>query len=192
MNDLVKKIAVVQGVPSAQVQQLFPTLVERWQPTARLAGVIAEDHGLPDRSCSAGFLRSLGDGERFPIFQDLGPGAKTCHLAGDGAVAAAVTVRRDIAGGCDLVMLNKFGKLEAEGGGLRDAFGAAIEAGIPVLTSVSAKFVAAWESFAAPLFVVVPDDADRIDAWWQAVRSPVRGVRLKARSGLRSFPLQVP
>jgi hypothetical protein len=193
MSDLVKKIAVVQGVPSAQVQQLFRTLVGRWQPSARLAGVIAEDHGLADRACSAGFLCSLGDGERFPIFQDLGPSAKACHLAGDGAVMAAAAVRRDIARGCELVVLNKFGKLEAGGGGLRDAFGAAIEAGIPVLTSVSAKFASAWESFAAPLFVVVPDDADRIDAWWQAVRSPEKGGRTpKAGSALRSLPLQFP
>ena len=69
------------------------------------------------------------------------------------------------------MLLNKFGKLEAAGGGLRDAFGAAMEAGVPVLTSVSSAFAAAWESFAAPLFVVVPADADRIDAWWNAVRS---------------------
>jgi Protein of unknown function (DUF2478) len=31
-------------------------------------------------------------------------------------------VRGDIATGCDLVVLNKCGKLEAAGGGLRDAF----------------------------------------------------------------------
>src|SRR5580704_7945609 len=142
-----RKIAVVQGMPSAQVQELFRTLVDRWQPSTRLAGVIAEDHGLADRACSAGFLRSLGNGERFPIFQDLGPGSKTCHLAGAGALAAA-------------------------GGGLRDAFGAAMEAGVPVLTSVSSGFAAAWQSFAAPLFVVVPADADMIDAWWNAVRLP--------------------
>ena len=165
-----KKIAVVQGVPSAQVQRLFQTLVERWQPSVRLAGVIAEDHGLADRACSAGFLRRLGNDERFPIFQDLGSGAQACHLAGDGAVDAAAAVRRDIASGCDLVVLSKFGKLEAEGGGLRDAFGAAIEAEVPVLTSVSAKFVTAWQHFATPLFVVVPDDVDRIEAWWQSVQ----------------------
>ena len=41
-----RKIAVVQGMPSAQVQELFRTLVDRWQPSTRLAGVIAEDHGL--------------------------------------------------------------------------------------------------------------------------------------------------
>jgi hypothetical protein len=171
MSSPFKKIAVVQGVPSAQVQELFQTLVGRWQPSARLAGVVAEDHGLADRACSAGFLRSLGNGERFPIFQDLGPSSTTCHLAEAGALAAADAVRRDIAAGCDLVLLNKFGKLEAAGGGLRDAFGAAMEAGVPILTSVSSGFAAAWQSFAAPLFVVVPADADRIDVWWNAVRS---------------------
>jgi hypothetical protein len=193
MNDLVRKIAVVQGLPSAEVQRLFRTLVERWHPTVRLAGVIAEDHGLADRACSAGFLRSLGNGERFPIFQDLGAGAEACHLAGDGAVTAAAAVRRDIAEGCDLVVLSKFGKLEAEGGGLRDAFGAAIEAQIPVLTSVSAKFVAAWESFAAPLFVVVPGDVDGIDAWWQSIRSAEKGAHAPKIAGvLRSLPSSFP
>jgi len=79
MSGPFKKIAVVQGMPSAQVQDLFHTLVGRWQPSARLAGVVAEDHGLADRACSAGFLRSLGNGQRFPIFQDLGPGSTTCR-----------------------------------------------------------------------------------------------------------------
>ena len=44
MSGPFKKIAVVQGVPSAQVQELFQTLVDRWQPSVRLAGAIAEDH----------------------------------------------------------------------------------------------------------------------------------------------------
>jgi hypothetical protein len=174
MDESVKKIAVVQGAPSAVVQELFRDLTQRWQASARLMGVVAEDHGLPDRACSAGYLRSLTDGGRFPIFQDLGPGAKGCHLAGDGAVVAAAAVCRDIAaGGGDLVVLSKFGKLEAGGGGLRDAFGAAIEAAVPVLTSVSPAYGAAWEAFAAPLFVVLPADAERIDAWWRSLRPPV-------------------
>jgi hypothetical protein len=165
-----KKIAVVQGAPSAEVQDLFRSLAERWRPSARLAGVVAEEHGLPDRACTAGYLVSLTDGERFQIFQDLGPGSTGCHLAGAGALAASQAVRRDIAAGCDLVVLSKFGKLEKDGGGLRDALSAAIEAGVPVLTSVSPALMLAWESFAEPLFVTLPADADRVDAWWQGVR----------------------
>jgi hypothetical protein len=60
-----------------------------------------------------------------------------CQLDEVGAVAAAVAVQRDITAGCDLVLLNKFGKLEIAGDGLASAFRAAITAGLPVLTSVS-------------------------------------------------------
>jgi Protein of unknown function (DUF2478) len=175
MNDRVgriaPKIAIVQGAPSAVVQELFRSFAERWRPSVRLAGVLAEDHGLPDRACTAGYLRSLVDGARYPIFQDLGRNSG-CHLSGDGAVVAAAAVRGDIAAGCDLVMLSKFGKLEADGGGLRDAFGAAIEAGVPVLTSVSPAYTARWEAFAAPLFTVLPPDAAQVDAWWRSVCPP--------------------
>ena len=166
-----RKIAVVQGAPGPVVQALFSTLAERWQPRVRVVGAIAEDHGLPDRACSAGYLRSLADGARYPIFQDLGRGSQTCHLAGDGAVMAAAAVARDIEAGCDLVILSKFGKLEAGGGGLRDAFAAAIEAGVPVLTTVSASQTAPWEAFAAPLFTPVAADAGEIEAWWRSVKA---------------------
>jgi hypothetical protein len=169
MEQPVKKIAVVQGAPSAEIQDLFKALSERWRSSMRLAGVVAEDHGLPDRACSAGYLRSLGNDERFTIFQDLGPGSSGCHLDGAGMTLAADAVQRDIARGCDLVLLSKFGKLEANGGGLRDAFSAAIEAGVPVLTSVSPALEEPWRRFAAPLFAIVPPDAARIEAWWKEV-----------------------
>jgi hypothetical protein len=167
--DATKKIVVVQG-PGPVVQVLFRTLAERWRGEARVVGAIAEDHDLPDRSCTAGYLRSLADGARYPIFQDLGRGSQTCHLAGDGAVEAAAAVAKDIEMGCDLVILSKFGKLEAAGGGLREAFAAAIEAGVPVLTSVALSQAAPWESFAAPLFTPIPADVSEIEAWWQRVR----------------------
>lgn len=169
MDDQMSRIAVVQGASSAVVQELFRSFAERWRPSVRLAGVLAEDHGLPDRACTAGYLRSLVDGTRQPIFQDLGRGSG-CHLSGDGAAAAAAAVRGDISAGCDLVMLSKFGRLEADGGGLRDAFAAAIEAGVPVLTAVSPPYMARWQAFATPLFTLLPPDAGQLDAWWRSVR----------------------
>lgn len=177
MSEVCKKIAVVQGASSALVQELFRSLTAHWRSTARLAGVLAEDHGLPDHACSAGYLRSLRDGAMYPIFQDLGAGSTACHLAGGDALAAAASVQRDIAQGCDLVVLSKFGKLEAAGGGLREAFVAAIEADVPLLTSVSTPFVAAWQTFAESQFVTVPPAFDRIDAWWQTMRTVGRPER---------------
>src|SRR5580658_5930058 len=112
-NAVTPRIAVVQGATNAVIQDIFQSLADRWSGSARIVGVLAEYHGLAGRSCSAGFLRGIGTGERFPIFQDLGPGSTACHLDVSAMLAATEAVRRDIATGCDLVMLNKFGKVEA-------------------------------------------------------------------------------
>lgn len=168
MDSSEKKIAVVRGTSSAQVEGVFETLVERWRPDFRLAGLIAEGHGLDDRACSAGYLRNIATAERFQIFSDLGPGSTACHLNGDGALAAADTVLGNIAAGCDLVVLSKFGKLEAGGEGLFQAFRAAIVSHVPLLTSVSPAFEEPWRRIAGPSFVILSAESDEIDAWRQA------------------------
>jgi hypothetical protein len=170
MDKAANAIAMVRGTSSDEVQGVFRSLVERWSPAFRLAGLIAEHHGLADRACSAGFLRNLTSGERFSIFHDLGPGSKACHLDDVGALTAADAVRRDIAAGCDLVVLSKFGKLEAGGKGLFGAFNAALDAHIPLLTSVSRGCEGQWEKLAGRSYAVLPADPDQIDVWWRALR----------------------
>ncbi len=160
-----KRIAVVKGAPSAAIQGMFRELAEGWRSGIRVAGVIEEPHGLAGRKCNAGYLRCIAEGTLYPIFQDPGAGAEACHLQGAGALLATQAVERDIAAGCDLVILSKFGKLEASRQGLVAAFTAAMEAGLPILTSVSPAFEQAWTDFAAPLFDVLPADPNQIDAW---------------------------
>jgi hypothetical protein len=170
MDESVNKIVVIRGAPSATIQPLLRTLADRWVRYARVAGVVAEDHGLADRPCSAGFLRNIGTDEWFPIFRDPGPGSTVCHLDGSGARSATAAVQREIATGCDVVILSKFGKLEAAGEGLFAAFTSAIDAGIPLLTAVSPAFDAAWTNL-VPSFTVVPADIGEIEAWWRAITS---------------------
>jgi Protein of unknown function (DUF2478) len=167
-----KPIAVVQGAPSAVIQQMFDTLVSRWRPTLRIAGVIEEGHELTDwKRSDGGRLRSIVDGRCYPIFQDLGAGSMACQLEGSGAAAASEAVRRDIAAGCDLVVLSKFGKLEMGNEGLVPALVAAMEAEVPILTSVSPMFRQAWAEFADPLFVVLPAEAEAVEAWLRGLLS---------------------
>jgi hypothetical protein len=169
MGILEQRIAVVRGASGAKVKDVLRAVAERWRGSVRLAGLVAEDHGLADRACSAGFLRNVASGERFSIFQDLGPGSTACHLDGMGALAAANAVLRAIEAGCDLVLLSKFGKLEADGRGLFGAFQAALDAHIPLLTSVSVAFEEPWKRLVRQPFAILPADPDAIDAWRQAV-----------------------
>lgn len=166
-----KTIAVVRGSEGIAPHVLLRQFVERWRSSTRIAGVLEEGHGLPDRSCGAGVLRSIATGARYPLFQELGPKSISCNLDGTGAAAASESICREIAAGCDLVVLSKFAKLESQRSGLLSAYRAAIEARIPVLTSVSSRFDEAWEKFAAPLYVDLPADEMALDSWWRAQRA---------------------
>jgi hypothetical protein len=167
--DIVRKsIAVVQGADSATIQRLLAGFVAQWQDRARIVGVIEDARG-EDCGCTPGRLRNLTDGRTFPIFQDLGPGSQGCALDASALVSAGEAVRRDIVAGCDLVVLSKFGKFEADSrSGLMPALVAGLEAGVPVITSVAPKFMDAWERFASPLFEVIPATSSAIEAWWTA------------------------
>jgi hypothetical protein len=181
MDEPTKIIAVVRGAANAEIQEIFRELADQWQPEVQLAGLVAESHGLPDRNCQAGYLRNLATGARFSIFHDLGPGVADCHLDGIGAVAAAATVQRDIAENCDLVLLNKFGKLEASGGGLAGAFQAALAAGVPLLTSVSPAHDEAWRQFTKREFAILPADPAAIDLWRRAAQTVTQANRREER-----------
>jgi hypothetical protein len=169
MDRTAGRIAVVQGAPSAVVQALFRGLVARWRPQLRIAGVIeARDGPKEGRTCRAGDLESIADGVRYPMFERLPPGATVCDVTDEKVTRACAAVLEDIARGCDLVVLSKFGKLEVEGGGLMAAFRAAAAAGIPRLTCASPAACEGWDGLLAPSAVVLPAEADALDRWLAA------------------------
>lgn len=169
MQSSIRPIAIVRGAESAAIQLLLRGFADRHAGAVRIVGAIEE--GEPGRGRKSNRLRNLADGLSHPVFQDLGAGAAGCSLDSTSIVLASERVRVDIAAGCDLVVLSKFGKMEAENGsGLIPAFVAAIEAEAPILTSVSPRFDAAWEAFASPYFMTLAANAEAIEAWWAAIR----------------------
>lgn len=161
-----ERIAAVVGTDSATIQALFVDAVARWRANGvRVAGMIEEAHGLPNRTCSGGVLRDIASGAPYPIYLETVPENTSCHLDAQGAETACSALLEQIAA-CDLVVLSKFGKLEAAGGGLTEAFQAARAAGKPVLTTVSDKHREAWGSF-APEAAFLRPDATALQDWWQ-------------------------
>jgi hypothetical protein len=139
---------------------------------ARIAGVIEIPGDAAGGDCGLARLHNVTDGRRFTLFQDLGPGSTACAVDPGGVAEACAAVCRDIAAGCDLVVLSKFGKLEAENGsGLLAAFAAAMEAEVPIVTAVSPNRFAPWDAFAAPYYAMINPSLAAIAAWW-AGQSP--------------------
>ena len=75
------------------------------------------------------------------------------------------------------MILNRFGKAEAEGGGLRPVFARAMEAGIPVLTAVRAPYIEAWAQFHGHLASDLPADIDAVLAWCRDAVRQLRAAR---------------
>lgn len=137
-----------------------------------LAGVVQQNTEYdPARPCHMDLLVLRG-GDRVRISEDRGPGARGCRLYASGLAAAAGMVEAVLdAQGEDapqLLIVNKFGKEEAEGRGFRPAIGRALAAGLPVLTSVGPRNRAAFDAFAEGLAEVLPPDEDTVLAWCRA------------------------
>lgn len=153
--------AVLRGEARA-ADALFARVAERaGRAGLSLAGALQRDASRAGRSRCDMDLLDLASGRRIRISEDRGDLAEACRLDTGALTEAAAMIERSIrAVTPNLVILNKFGKAEAEeGGGLRDAIVAALEADVPVLIGVSPAYAAALEAFAGDLLAYAADEA---------------------------------
>ncbi|MCL7464306.1 DUF2478 domain-containing protein [Phaeovulum sp. NW3] len=99
------------------------------------------------------------------ISQDLGALSQGCRLDPAALAQAAGLIEAALDAGPRLLIANKFGKAEAEGGGLRPAIGLALARGIPVLTAVAPKNLPAFEAFAGEFGESLPAEVAAVLDW---------------------------
>jgi hypothetical protein len=158
------RIATVKGTDSATAQTLFAEAIAQWRREGvKVAAVLAETLSPTAGICSADYLRDLTSGVAYSIHLDEPPRDTSCHLDASGVDAACVALLPQL-DSCDLVVLSKFGKLETMERGLFPAFEAARAAGLPILTTASAKHEDAWHRF-APDAVTLPANAEALQGW---------------------------
>lgn len=130
----------------------------------RLAGAVQSNRERPDRALCDMDLRVLPDGPEFRISQDLGNAAKGCRLD-PSALEQAVAAASARLAGAQLLIINKFGKHEAEGRGFRDLIAEALARDIPVLIGVNGLNLPAFTEFAGDLAEALPPDAVAVAGW---------------------------
>lgn len=136
-----------------------------------VSGVVQVNHEVrAGRACDMD-LRVLGHDHVVRISQDLGPHARGCRL--DTAALEQAVGFVDAALDCAPVLLivNKFGKSEAEGRGFRNIIGRALSAGVPVLTGVAAAQLDAFRAFSAGMAESVTPDPAALHSWCIRARS---------------------
>ena len=115
-------------------------------------GLLEERSGALERHRCDMALRLIGSDILIKISQDRGQYAKGCRLDLGELTRAADLLTYELAHAlCDLLLINKFGKSECEGTGLRHLVAQAIEKNVPVIIGVPRNNLAAWRVFAGDL-----------------------------------------
>jgi hypothetical protein len=92
-------------------------------------------------------LVDIVSGERYLVSQPLGPGSTSCRADPQGFARASVVLRAALEQSPDLVICNRFGGLEAEGGGFAAELLALMAQEVPLLTTVASRNREVWQRF---------------------------------------------
>jgi hypothetical protein len=132
----------------------------------KLGGLLQISTGERGGNCAASVhvvdLRTL---RAFDIWQNRGPCARGCRLDEAGLAEAEVAIREAIADRVDLLIVNRFGRAESIGRGLRACFDNAMSVNVPVLTAVRPPYDDDWRAFSAGLAVELSPSPEEICAW---------------------------
>jgi len=124
-----------------------------------------------DRLCDMD-VQVLPRGKVFRISQTLGSGARGCRLdpAALEEAVGLVTQSLNTSDRPDVLIVNKFGKHEADGRGMRPVIAEAMALGIPVLTGVNGLNREKFETFCDGAAVQLDADLSALQDWVASVR----------------------
>lgn len=165
MSPLIAALVYADGVyPERVIARAVEALRDRG---VALAGALQRAAGeMVDRHPCDLLIEDLATGEVTAIAEHRGKQARGCRLDVSlltelaGAVLSSLRSEEP-----RLLVINKFGKIEADGGGLRQAVAEAVDLGIPVLVGVPARNLDRWRAFAGPLAVELPVDDTALARW---------------------------
>jgi hypothetical protein len=112
-------------------------------------------------------VKVLPNGLTLRISQSLGTASKGCRLDPSALEEAVGLVEAHLSQGADLLIINKFGKHEADGRGFRNVIAQAIAQNTPVLVGVNALNLKAFEEFTGGVALQIEPTMPKILSWCQ-------------------------
>lgn len=131
----------------------------------RLGGLLQVATGPRDGCAGSIEVEDMRTGHRQNIWEDRGACARGCRLDERGLAASVPAIEAAIAANVDLVVINRFGRVESRGAGLMPCIAAAIESNIPVLTAVREPYLDSWRSFHGGLGTEIEPRLDEALRW---------------------------
>ncbi len=135
----------------------------------RVGGVVQSNTTCTETDLCDMDVRVMPDGPVFRISQSLGAGSRGCRLNPEALEAAVGHVSQSLHAAQgqlpQVLIVNKFGKHEAEGRGFRPVIADAMMVGIPVLTAVNPTNLAAFQDFAEGMAICLPGQMAALLDW---------------------------
>lgn len=165
------KIAYIKSEARGEMDNVLFDVAQRLRADGhRLAGVVQINTDRPNGGRCDMNIKVLPDGATLRISQDLGKGACGCRLDPSALETAVSQTEAALAHGADCVIINKFGKQEAEGRGFRSVIAEALARDIPVVVGVNALNLQAFETFTDGLAEQIKDTPQDVVRWFSEVR----------------------
>ncbi len=131
----------------------------------RLCGTVQVDTERDEEHHCDMDVKVLPAGPTIRISQTLGKEARGCRLDPEALEQAVSLTEQALAGDADLLIVNKFGKHEADGRGFRDTIGLALSKGIPVIVGASRLNVDALNAYCDGMAVELAPEIDVLRDW---------------------------
>lgn len=165
-------IAAIKAERSTDADAMFARVVEDLRRNGyRVGGVRQLDAEKPGRRKCEMRLLDLTSGHVTCISEDRGNDSRGCRLDHRALTEAAERVCEAIRQGVDLVIVNKFGKAESEGHGMRDVIALALETGTPTLVCATPEHHDTLIKFCGDFAVSLPLQYSAVLDWFRRIRA---------------------
>jgi hypothetical protein len=176
-SDIAAKVGVLLHDSTVEVDAILTETVRRVRARGIVVGGLLQRLGerLSNGKPSM-WLDDIATGRTIRIDQPRGPGARACILDTDALAQASLLLRRATEAEHALIVVNRFGHAEANGGGMRAEIADAICSGAAVLIAVRPSRLDGLENFLGGPASLLPLSAVALTGWAEravAIPQPV-------------------
>ena len=167
--DELPPVAAIRHDGSSDIDEMLASFAEQQRQAGRRVLGLVMTHRDRGEGCRASMvLTDIDTGDEYLVSQPLGADSTACRADPQGFAQASRVFRDALERAPDLVVCNRFGALEAEGGGFTAELLELLARGIPVLTVVGPRYFAAWQRFIGEA-TQLSGDPDAWQAWLDSV-----------------------
>jgi len=164
----IMKVAAIlyDGTQSRRVDELIGELASKLRTKGfALAGAIQSNPTADNRNRCDIVLEDLATRQVIKASEDRGSLASGCRLDQSALEQSVGWATSSIGPGTDFVIVNRFGKQEAEGNGFRTLIEQAVLLDVPVIVGLNRAHIDSWSQFVGGEPQLLPMQIDTVVHW---------------------------